>query len=89
MSGFPWSSIVADEAATARCSLSDEVLYTPSWAILAAFICARGRVSAGMIERVRERGRKREREREMSESCLPSERERKISMPGRASHVMG
>lgn len=39
-SRFPWSSIFADGTATARCSLSDEVLYTPSWAILAAFIYA-------------------------------------------------
>lgn len=40
MSRFTWSSIFADGAATARCSLSDEVLYTPNWAIFAAFIYA-------------------------------------------------
>lgn len=39
-SRFTWSSIVADGAETARCSLSDEVLYTPSWAILTASIYA-------------------------------------------------
>lgn len=53
----PWSSIVADGAETAWCSLSDEVLYTPSWAIFAASICTRGRVSPRPTDQERKRER--------------------------------